>query len=91
MMNGNWSHLVTVYNCLLDVTSCHLSPGHKEVTCNDEWQLVTSGHCLQLPTHHLAVLLVLVLEVVDEAVDDLGGAHAVGDLHGGVDQLPVVG
>ena len=36
---------------------------------------------------HLPVLLVLVLQVVHEAVDDLGGAHAVGDLNGGVNQL----
>jgi hypothetical protein len=39
---------------------------------------------------HLAVLLVLVLQVVHEAVDNLRGADPVGNLDGGVDQLAIV-
>mmetsp|Transcript_241 Transcript_241/g.846 ORF Transcript_241/g.846 Transcript_241/m.846 type:complete len:825 (-) Transcript_241:710-3184(-) len=39
---------------------------------------------------HLAVRLRGVLEILDDPADDVGAPDLVGDLHGGVDELPVV-
>ena len=47
-------------------------------------------HLLDRLHHHLAVRLRLVLEVLDDARDDLRGAHLVGELLGRLDELLVV-